>query len=222
MRILLLDDDEDHLELLRQYLVSQKFSVDQAASASEANEYLQLSSYDLLILDWSLPDFSGVELCRRYRASGGMTPVLFLTGKSDIVDVEEGLDAGGDDYLTKPFEPRELLARVRALLRRPTQIQESIIKIRDIELNAAAHSVTKNGEAIKLYPKEYELFELLVKNPNRVYSAEKLLDIVWSNECDVSSDTLRQTISRLRSAIGHDNSCPLIRTIHGVGYRLEP
>lgn len=221
VRLLLVDDDEEHLEMLGQYLSLQKYTVDLARNGSEASEYLQRIAYDVVILDWTLPDFSGAELCREYRLRGGNTPVLFLTGKSGITDIEEALQGGGDDYLTKPFNARELLARIRALLRRPAKVQSLVLQVRDVELNVLERSVTKNGATIKLYPKEYELLELFMRNPNRVFDIEKLMITVWPDDCSVSTETVRQTISRLRSALGHAKNSPLIRTVHGFGYKLE-
>lgn len=220
-RVLLVDDDEDHVRLLSTCLQVENYIVVEAFNGSQAKEWLLESLFDLIILDWTMPDISGVELCRLYRSRGGVTPILFLTGKTEIVDKEEGLDAGGDDYLTKPFDVRELLARMKALLRRPQFIQSEILKARSVELNTLKRVVTLNGEETALTPKEFDLLEVFMRHPNQVFTQDRLLDLVWANDTDKAIEVVRQSIARLRHAIGDDKQNRLIRTVHGIGYRLE-
>jgi DNA-binding response OmpR family regulator len=168
-----------------------------------------------------MPDLSGVELCRLFRSRGGLTPVLFLTGKTEIVDKETGFDVGGDDYLTKPFDMRELLARMKALLRRPKLIQGELLTARNIQLDTIKREVSVAGEKIALTPKEFNLLEVFMRHPNQVMTQDRLLDMVWANDTDKSIDVVRQTIARLRQAISDSKNNRLIRTVHGIGYRLE-
>ncbi len=220
-RVLLVDDDEDHVRLLSACLQAENYKVVEALGGEQASEWLISSMFDLIILDWTMPDISGVEVCRSFRSRGGITPILFLTGKTEIVDKEEGLDAGGDDYLTKPFDVRELLARMKALLRRPSYIQTEILKARNIELDTLKRSVTLSGETIPMTPKEFDLLEVFMRHPNQVFTQDRLLDLVWANDTDKAIDVIRQTVARVRNAIGETKQNRLIRTVHGVGYRLE-
>lgn len=217
----MVDDDEDHVRLLSACLQAENYKVVEAFGGEQAREWLISSMFDLIILDWTMPDLSGVEVCRTFRSQGGTTPILFLTGKTEIVDKEEGLDAGGDDYLTKPFDVRELLARMKALLRRPSYIQTETLKARNIELDTLKRTVTSSGEIISLTPKEFDLLEVFMRHPNQVFTQDRLLDLVWSNDTDKAIEVVRQTVARLRSAIGETKQNRLIRTVHGVGYRLE-
>ncbi|HEY9730390.1 MAG TPA: response regulator transcription factor [Drouetiella sp.] len=220
-RVLLVDDDEDHLVLLSACLQAENYTVVEATNGSQGREWLISSLFDLIILDWTMPDVSGVELCRLYRSRGGTTPVLFLTGKTEIVDKETGFDVGGDDYLTKPFDMRELLARMRALLRRPKLIQGELLTARNIQLDTVKREVCVSGEKIAMTPKEFNLLEVFMRHPNQVMTQDRLLDMVWANDTDKSIDVVRQTIARLRTAISDTKNNRLIRTVHGIGYRLE-
>ncbi|MGH9550274.1 MAG: response regulator transcription factor, partial [Terriglobales bacterium] len=158
-----------------------------------------------------------------YRDSGGAAPVLFLTGHAQISDKTEGLDAGADDYLTKPFHMDELLARVRALLRRPPHVQPRLLTVRDLTLSPSTRTVSRADKEISLYPKEFALLELFLSHPNQVFSVDNLLDRVWSTDSEAASvDTVRMTILRLRQKIEEDSANPLIQTVRGVGYRLRP
>jgi DNA-binding response OmpR family regulator len=220
-RVLLVDDDEDHLVLLSACLQAENYTVVEATNGSQGREWLIGSMFDLIILDWTMPDLSGVELCRLFRSRGGLTPVLFLTGKTEIVDKETGFDVGGDDYLTKPFDMRELLARMKALLRRPKLIQGELLTARNIQLDTIKREVSVAGEKIALTPKEFNLLEVFMRHPNQVMTQDRLLDMVWANDTDKSIDVVRQTIARLRQAISDSKNNRLIRTVHGIGYRLE-
>jgi DNA-binding response OmpR family regulator len=198
------------------------FTVEMVHSAQDATAYLESVEYDLIIMDWELGDQTGVEVCRKYRQKGGSAPILFLTGKKEVEDKMVGLDAGGDDYLTKPFHAGELVARVRALLRRPIKIDYKPLVVRDLELDSVNHTVKRNGEEIKLYPKEFLLLELFMRSPQRVFSGDYLLGKVWPTDSEASIETVRMTMVRLRQKVEVDPSNPLIRTIRGVGYRLDP
>jgi two-component system OmpR family response regulator len=177
--------------------------------------------YDLVILDWMLPGRSGTEICRDYRARGGSAPILMLTAKAEVDDRAEGLDSGADDYLTKPFHPKEFSARVRALLRRPQSVMAKTLKAADIELDPSQIKVFKAGQQIHLLPKEFALLELFLRYPTQVFSAEALLDRVWNTDSSASLDTVRTYIKTLRKKIDNNPKDSLIRTVHGVGYSLS-
>lgn len=221
-KVLIVEDDQSIAQVVKDALSDSKYTVDMVHRGEDARAYLKSMTYDLIIFDWQLPDCSGIELCNEYRAGGGAAPVLFLTGRNAIPDRITGLDSGADDYLTKPFDVRELLSRVRALLRRPPSVTYKTIKVRNIELDPVNHIVTMAGPEIKLYPKEFSLLELFMRNPQRVFSPDDLLAKVWPTDSDASIETVRTTILRLRQKVENDPDNPLIRTIRGVGYRLEP
>src|ERR1700733_13636457 len=145
-KILMVEDDKDLAMIVQDWLKAEFYALDLASDGRTGYEYLQQGDYDLVILDWDLPGMQGVDICRKYRSSGGKAPVLILTGKGQIEEKEEGLDAGADDYLTKPFSMRELSARLRALLRRPATSTSTTIKVGKLEMDASKHTITKNGE----------------------------------------------------------------------------
>lgn len=220
-KILIVEDNRDISAVVEDSLSMEHHTVEVAQDGHTGRALLRVSNYDLIILDWVLPDMTGLEICSSYRANGGETPILFLTGKSAIVEKEIAFNAGSDDYLTKPFHVRELLARVRALLRRPKVIQEELLQFRDITLDPKLHKVSKNGKEFKLFPKDFALLEFFMRHPNQIFSAEKLLDSVWPSDASASPDTVRQCLMRLRRQLS-DKDDLLIKNVHGVGYKLEP
>jgi DNA-binding response OmpR family regulator len=179
-------------------------------------------TFDLLILDWELPDGTGLDICLEYRRAKGTGGVLFLTGRSHINDKLTGLESGADDYLTKPFDMRELLSRDRAILRRPSVVGCKTITVRDIELDPVEHSVKMAGSELKLYPKEFSLLQLFMLHPKQVFSPDDLLNRVWPTDSEASIETVRQTILRLRQKVERETEAPLIQTVRGFGYRLQP
>lgn len=221
-KLLIIDDDENLVSVIEKVLTDEKHVVDKVHNGAEARAYLDGVPYDAIILDWSIPDTTGLDLCLEYRAKGGKTPIIFLTGHDQIADKMTGLDAGADDYLTKPFAVGELTARIRALLRRPTQVRNKTLMARDLSLDPVSHVVKRGNIDIKLYPKEFSLLEYFLLHPNQVFSVDDLLDRVWKTDVDASTETVRMTIMRLRQKIETDDKNPLIQTIRGVGYRLQP
>ncbi len=203
-------------------LHSQNHICDSAKNGSEANAYLKLYDYDLIILDWNLPGLTGVELLRNYRAGNGSTPVLMLTAHTDVADKETGLDSGADDYLTKPFHPKELSARVRSLLRRPRTLSSAVLKTSGLELDPVANSVSFDGKEIKLLPKEFNLLEFLMRHPNQTFSSEALAVRVWSAEQQITPDSVRTYIKRLRRKLAESSPQgeSIIQNVYGVGYKL--
>ncbi len=221
-KILLVEDERALSDVVIDYLSAQNYNVDLVENGQEALSRLKFYSYDLVVLDWNLPGMEGIDICKSYRFSGGSTPVLMLTGKREIDDKEKGLDAGADDYLTKPFHMKELGARVRALLRRPAQVVSQELKARDIILDPVTHKVCKGDKELDILPKEFALLEFLLKHPRQVFSAEALIERVWPTESDSSPGAIRTYVNRLRSKIDDDKESSLITTVHGIGYRFDP
>lgn len=221
-KILIVEDDQSIAAVIKDALQDAKYVVDMVHDGASARSYLLSVDYDLVLLDWQLPDAEGVDICTEFRAQGKLTPVLFLTGRGAVADRVTGLDAGADDYLTKPFDIRELLSRVRALLRRPAEASYKPLQARDLVLDPVQHLVKLGGKDIKLYPKEFSLLELFMRNPQRVFSGDELLNKVWPTDGEASIETVRTTMLRLRQKIDLDDEMPFIKTIRGVGYRFEP
>jgi OmpR-family two-component system manganese-sensing response regulator len=220
-KILLVEDNEENATFLKELLLGERYLVDHIDDGQTALLQLQCAEYDLLILDWQLPRVSGIEICKQYRASGGKSPVIMLTGKMTDVDKETGLDAGADDYLTKPYSLKELLARLRALLRRVSLQQEAKLVVADVEMDTANFLVTKGGVEIPLLPKEFALLEFFMRNTNKVFSSETLLQRVWDTDSEASTNALRSAMRRLRQKMGEDGDNSIIENIHGVGYRMR-
>lgn len=219
-KVLIVEDDADLAALIKNILGVERHTVEVAANGRDAVALLNMYTYDLVILDWNLPVMSGKEVCQNYRSRGGSTPILMLTSRSTVEDKEEGLDAGADDYLTKPFHAKELGARVRALLRRPQSVSAKTLQAGELELDPKTVRVLKSGKEIHLLPKEFSLLELFMRYPNQVFSAEALLDRVWASDSAASLDTVRTYIKTLRKKIDTEGSASMIRTVHGVGYSL--
>jgi DNA-binding response OmpR family regulator len=218
-KILLVEDDEDIQFTVCKSLSNESYTVEVAASGEEALDRLQAFNYDVIVLDIALPGVSGMSVCESYRRSGGKAPIIMLTGKTAIEDKECGLDLGADDYLTKPFHMRELLARIRAVLRRPAQVAGNVLQARGMELNAATRTLKVDGQEIYLLPRDFELLEFFMRHPGQIFSSEALLERVWHNDKDVGQDALRSSIRRIRQKI-NDNDCVIIENVPKVGYRL--
>lgn len=221
-KILLVEDDVELAQLVSEALNNAHHLTDVVHNAADARAYAQAVTYDVVILDWQLPDGTGIDFLLDFRRQQGQSAVLMLTARSDTPDKVAGLDAGADDYLTKPFDLVELLSRVRALLRRPPTPPNRTLKVRDIELNSVQHTVTLNGEELKLYPKEFSLLELFMLHPKQVFSPDDLLDRVWPTDSEASVETVRQTILRLRQKVEQEGTPALILTVRGFGYRMDP
>lgn len=215
-KILVVDDDPEIRFAVAKLLEMEKHIVETCADCDEARAMLEAYSYELVVLDWQLPDGSGIDILRFFRGKGGKTPVLMLTGKDKNIDKAAGLDSGADDYLTKPFDALEFNARVRALLRRPAVFATKTISLAGITLDADAHTVTKDGEQVSLYRREFQILEYLMRHPNRVFSHEDILNGVWPSDTEVGPDACRSAIKRLRQALDPDHN--VILTVRGVGF----
>ena len=220
-KLLLVDDDENLLNTVQDWFKAQNFEVDIVSNGREGLERLKFYKYDLVILDWGMPDMSGIDVCRAYRTEGGETPVLMLTGQDKIEHKETGFSAGADDYLTKPFSLRELAARVRALLRRPSTYTSEKLQVGTIFIDSGARKVVRNGKDIDLAPREFSLLEFLMRHADQVFSDEAILDRVWPSSSDASSETLRTCIKKLRRKIDIEGQASIIKNVAGVGYRFD-
>ncbi len=220
-KILLVEDDLDIATIVSRWLKHENHLVETSKDGQDASMKLKLNQYDLIILDWMLPQMTGVEICQKFRASGGTTPILLLTAKSTIENKETGLDSGADDYLTKPFDLKELSARVRALLRRAGAVASKTIKIGDLSLDAELHQLFVGETLIALNPKEFALLEFLMRHPNQIFSGEALLSRVWQSDAMASTDTVRAHIKNLRKKIDQPGKVSPISTVHGLGYKIE-
>jgi DNA-binding response OmpR family regulator len=219
-KILLIEDDKSVAQSLSQWLTSNNHTVELALTGIAAEELLQAFKYDVVIVDWGLPDKSGIDICREFRAAGGKTPILMMTARSQTEDKEMGLDSGADDYLTKPVDVRELSARIRALMRRPGDVAQSTIQVGCLLLDPARNAIFKRGEEIQLTHREFAVLEFLMRHPEQYFTAETLLERVWSAEIDTTALTVRVCIKRLRDKIDSQEQS-LIENSKGLGYRLR-
>lgn len=220
-KVLLVEDDGRLSDLITDWLHGENYVVELASNGIDGLEKLQFYKYDVVILDWNLPGLNGIEVCQKYRESGGSAPVLMLTVRAAVDEKAKGLDTGADDYLAKPFHLKELSARLRALLRRPPTTQRNLLIAGDLVVDRTAHKVTLKGKEIELATKEFLLLEFLMRYPNEVFSKEAIMDRVWPSESDASADTVRIYIMRLRDKIPQDDQPFRIKTVHGSGYKLE-
>jgi two-component system copper resistance phosphate regulon response regulator CusR len=220
MRILIVEDEETLAESLRELLEDESYAVDLAYDGESAAEFMQINSYDAVILDWTIPPPTGIELLESWRRADIDTPVLMLTGRQDLHDRVGGLDTGADDYLTKPFSMVELLARVRSLLRR-RQKSFTNLTAGDLEIDRAAHSISVGGETVKVSPKEFGVLEYLVVHKDEVITRTDLSEHVWDDSFDAMSNVIDVIIYRLRKKIDGGRDGKLLHTIKGVGYMLR-
>lgn len=222
MKILLVDDETELSDPLSRILSQEGYEVDVANDGAAGMELALGDRYDLLILDWMLPHKSGLEICREVRSHSLATPVLFLTAKDTIDDRVDGLDAGADDYLVKPFELRELLARVRALLRRSSieTSQSDRLKVADLELDVEDRVAYRGGKAIDLSEKEIKLLTFFMQHPDRLLTHEEIYSYLWQAEEQPSSNVLAALVRLLRRKIEVKGETQLIHTVYGKGYRF--
>lgn len=224
MRILVVEDEQRIAQNIKKYFENKdkakSFVVDIAATGLDSLSQLEINEYDLVILDWMLPDIDGTEVCKRMRNSGIHVPVLMLTAKSQIEDKLEGFNSGADDYLTKPFVMEELLARSQALIRRSTTEKQSpIIKLGSLEINTNSFVVTKAGKVVDLAPKEYAILEYMVMNKDKVLSRSDILEHVWGEDVDPFSNTVDVHVRYIRQKLD-DKKGSLIKTVKNKGYMI--
>ena len=223
-KLLLVEDDRALADLLVWHFERQEFEVTRTGDGEEALLLAEESPPDVVVLDWMIEGISGLEVCRRLRrkAQTANVPIIMLTARGEESDRVRGLEVGADDYVTKPFSPRELIARVAAVLRRvrPGLAGEQL-GYRDLEMDVAAHRVRRGGDPIALGPTEFRLLKHFLENPRRVFSRERLLDAVWSHDPDIDLRTVDVHVRRLRKALNEDGKPDLIRTVRSAGYSLD-
>ncbi|MEQ8165051.1 MAG: phosphate regulon transcriptional regulator PhoB [Alphaproteobacteria bacterium] len=222
--VLVVDDEESILPLIRYNLEDAGYDVLEATDGEEALTVVSEAKPDVVILDWMLPHVSGIEVCRQLRRStdSRRMPIIMLTARGEEGDRIRGLDSGADDYVTKPFSPTELVARVRAVLRRSRPaLDEDVLTFNDIEMDLGAHRVRRGNHEIHLGPTEFRLLQYLMEHPGRVFSRERLLDAVWGQDVYVEPRTVDVNVRRLRKALNQFNGLDVIRTVRSAGYALE-
>jgi two-component system phosphate regulon response regulator PhoB len=223
-KLLLVEDDKALAELLIWHFEREGFEVQRTSDGEEALIIAQESCPDLVILDWMIEGISGLEVCRRLRRKPATAnvPIIMLTARGEETDRIRGLETGADDYVTKPFSPRELVARVGAVLRRirPALAGEQL-GYRDVEMDLASHRVRRGGELVELGPTEFRLLRHFLSHPGRVFSREQLLDSIWPHNSDIESRTVDVHIRRLRMALNADGRSDIIRTVRSSGYSLD-
>ncbi|MEA2690753.1 MAG: two-component system, OmpR family, copper resistance phosphate regulon response regulator CusR [Acidobacteriota bacterium] len=221
MRILVVDDNRELAQSVASGLTSEAYAVDLAHDGPTADELVSINPYDLVVLDWSIPPPSGLELLRAWRRQGLTMPVLMLTGRTDVADRVNGLDTGADDYLTKPFSFPELLARVRSLLRRRDRPLEPELRAGDLVMDRATRRVTVGGETLELTRQQFALLEYLLRHKDEVVTRTDLADHVWDGSLDSFSNLVDVAVHRLRQKIDGERDKRLLHTIKGAGYVLR-
>lgn len=222
MRILLAEDDKRLSKMLAFLLKKEKYIVDCVYDGQEAMEYAELSDYDIVILDWMMPKKDGISVCRELRQSKKQTAILMLTARDALEDRIEGLDSGADDYLAKPFEFPELLARLRALSRRLNKtFHNDVIECGGLKLNCQSAVLIFGENQSSLSPRECQIMELFMRNTGQILPREQIMDKVWGYDTEVSSNTLDVTIKTIRKKIGKLGLSECICTVRGIGYKFE-
>ena len=221
-RVLVVDDDAALAEMLGIVLRGEGFEPTFVADGDKAVEVFRDSRPDLVLLDLMLPGSDGIDVCRQIRAESGV-PIVMLTAKTDTVDVVLGLESGADDYIMKPFKPKELVARVRARLRRNDDEPAEMLSIADVEIDVPAHKVTRNGEQISLTPLEFDLLVALARKPRQVFTRDVLLEQVWGYRHPADTRLVNVHVQRLRAKVEKDPENPtVVLTVRGVGYKAGP
>jgi DNA-binding response OmpR family regulator len=222
LRILVVEDDVQLADVLTEALSDQQYLVDLAKDGESASEWINNSTYDLILMDITLPKLDGISLCKRLRDRGLSLPILMLTARDTIADKIIGLDAGADDYMVKPFDIQELMARVRALIRRGTHEASATLTWGQLQIDSLKHEVHYEGQEFFPTPKEYALLELLVSNGRRVMSRAGIIDRLWSLQDSPTEEAVKSHIKALRSKLKSVNAPDdLIETVHGLGYRMK-
>ena len=222
MRILVVEDEHRIAQTIKKGLEQERYSVDVAYTGSTGLEFATTEEYDLLILDLMLPEMDGLSICKEVRSQHIHTPILILTAKSQIEDKVNGLDTGADDYLTKPFSFEELLARIRALTRRPKVTIDAVLTVGNLVMKPQKYSVERAGQEIKLSSKEFSLLEYFMRNSNKILTKQQLIDHVWNYDADILPNTIEVYMRNLRNKVDQPfaKHKPLLHTVRGFGYKL--
>jgi DNA-binding response OmpR family regulator len=220
-KLLIVEDEEEIRDKLKSMLIGEGHIVETASRGDDAFNIIKGSTYDVIVLDWNLPGMSGYQICRQFREDGGTTPIIFLTGMNDIASKEGGLDSGADDYLTKPFEFRELSARIRTVLRRVAGKTSNELKAGDLVLSTETKLVTVGAQRVRLTQRETSLLEYMLRNPNKFFSATDLRKNVWPSEGQFTDESVRTCVKTLRQKLDELSRGDLVKTVPGSGYILE-
>ena len=223
-KILIVEDERGIRDMIGYALSRAGISYAQAATSEEASRLIEQTRFDLILLDWMLPDVSGIDLVRHLKEDSrtASLPVIMLTARGEEEDKVRGLDVGADDFITKPFSPKELVARIRAVLRRAGNQAVDIIEAGGLVLNTVSHRVHARGNEVQLSQKEFQLLQVLMSNPDRVFSRAQLLDLVWPRDINVGERTVDVHISSLRRALEPFDGDHRVETVRGAGYRFSP
>lgn len=220
-KILILEDDQALVTELTQLLTKEHHTVESTANGNDATALLRAYKFDLVVVDWDVPGQTGVEVVKRMRERGDLTPAIMLTGKTSVPDKELGLDAGADDYLTKPFHTKELLARIRAVVRRASAAATNLLRHGPLTLDPAQHVATVDGKPLSLSPREFTLLEFFMRHAGQPFTQEALLERIWSSDSSASGNTVRTFLYTLRKKLSSHGLADLIENIHGVGYKFS-
>ena len=220
-KILVVEDNADMAEFIIDSLIAERHIVDGCSKGLQAMELLRYSEYDIVILDWNLPDIDGTQILKQYRAQGGNAGVIMLTGKSKIADKEIGFQLGSDDYLTKPFEISELNLRIRALLRRTRTKSSDVLKMGTVELQSSKHIVLQNGAQVHLAPRDFSLLEFLMRHPSEIFTADRLLARIWNTDTTATGEAVRNSIARIRKSLDQPGCSSVIENVPKLGYRPQ-
>lgn len=223
MRILVVEDEHKIADAIKKGLEQENFAVDVAYDGEEGYDFASTEEYSVIVLDIMLPKMNGIEICTRLRKTDIKTPILMLTAKDDVDDKVHGLNSGADDYLPKPFAFSELVARIRALSRRPKSLLGNTLKVGNLELDRNTFEVTRDGKQISLSKKEFALLEFLLRNNGQTLSKDSIIQNVWNFDADVLPNTVEVYIRYLRQKIERPfpNKSPMIKTVRGFGYKIE-
>jgi DNA-binding response OmpR family regulator len=221
MNVLLIEDDQRVAQSIERPLLLAGHRVEVAANGVQGLERAASSSHDLVILDVLLPGLDGLAVCRELRRLRVRTPVLMLTARDAVSDRVNGLDAGADDYLTKPFASEELLARIRALARRGGEPADGPLRVADLILDSARHEVHRSERTIELTPREFDLLEYLMRHVGQVVTREQILDHVWRDPAEINAKSVDLYVHYLRNKVDRDTASPLVRTVRGIGYMVD-
>ena len=220
-KILIVEDDPMLRQMVKDALEAERHVVDDCQDGRSGIAFIDAGGYELLVLDWELPHATGIEICSHFRNQGEQAPVLFLTARASMEDKERGFAVGADDYLTKPFDVRELIVRVKALLRRPQKISKDVLSVAGMQLDTNS-GVVKRGEAVvRLQPRELALLEFLMRHPDTYFTAEALMARVWDTDSEATEVALRSCITKMRRKIDVDGQASFIETSKGLGYRIN-
>ena len=220
-KVLIVDDDVELASVVDTMLKDAGWTTEKVYTGADALQFLTNFKFDLIVLDWNLPDMTGIKICQDFRASGGATPIIFLTGRNTPPDKELGFDSGGDEYITKPFDSRELLARVRAMMRRPAHLSAESLLINGVQLDPKGKRLIAVEKTVQLSSTEFAIIEFLFKNAGTFYTAGQLFEALWPTETESTSEVVRVHIKVLRRKLELLGLDDVIKTVRGAGYIVE-